>query len=135
MTKRPRKSKYHFKVKRSSAGFGLFTEDFIKKDSFVIEYFGPLITDEEADRKGGRYLFDIDKKWTINGSSRKNLARYLNHGCRPNCEAEIDGRRIMIYAKKNIKEEEELTYHYGKSYFDDFIKPYGCKCSFHRKEK
>ena len=57
-----------------------------------------------------------------------NKARYLNHSCRPNCETDIVKGKVYIYAKRNIKSGEELTYDYGKEYVDDFIKPYGCKC-------
>ena len=126
--KASRKSKYKFRVGRSNAGLGLFTCESIRRDSFVIEYFGPLLNEATAEKKGGKYLFQISKKWDIDGTSRKNMARYLNHSCKPNCEAELDGKRVFIYAIKNIKTGEELTYHYGKEYFNDLIKPRGCRC-------
>lgn len=131
----PRKSKYTLKIRRSSAGLGLYTEEQIRKDAFVVEYFGPLLLNEKADDRGGRYLFRVDKTLTVDGSSRNNLARYINHSCKPNCEAEIDGKRIFIYAKRDIEPGEELTYHYGKEYFKDVIKPKGCRCSYCRKSK
>jgi len=132
--KRPRKTKHNLRVKRSYAGLGLFTENQIKRGDFIIEYFGPVLNDAQVEKKGGKYLFAVDDKWTIDGSARKNVARYLNHSCRPNCEAEIDGKRIYLHAVKSIKPGEELTYDYGKEYFDDYIKPYGCKCGHHRKK-
>lgn len=116
------------KVQRSSAGLGLFTEDSIERGKFVIEYYGVLLTRAEADEKGGKYLFEINSRRVIDGSPRQNIARYINHSCRPNCETDIVKGKVYIYAKRNIKEDEELTYDYGKEYFDDFIKPYGCKC-------
>ncbi|MCW9054622.1 MAG: SET domain-containing protein [Candidatus Pacebacteria bacterium] len=120
-----------FKVVRArkGAGLGLVALVPFKKEDFVIEYTGNLIPTEEADEKGGKYLFDINSKWTIDGSPRENLARYINHSCKPNCEAEISGKRVKIYAIKNIKAGEELTYDYGEEYFDEFIKPHGCKCN------
>lgn len=124
----PRKSKYRFRVGRSSAGLGLFARERIRRDDFVIEYFGPYISDDEADRKGGRYLFQIKKDCVIDGSSRENIARYMNHSCKPNCEAEIDGRRVFLYALRDIEPGEELTYDYGKEYVEDYIKPFGCRC-------
>ena len=124
----PRKSKYILKVRRSSAGLGLFTDDPIKRGKFVIEYYGIPLTREQADERGGKYLFEINSRKVIDGSPRYNTARYLNHSCRPNCETDIVKGKIYIYAKRNIKEGEELTYDYGKEYVDDFIKPYGCKC-------
>ena len=135
--KHPRKSKYKLVVKRSSAGLGIFTEDFIKKDAFVIEYYGPILNEKGMDEKGGKYLFEIDKKWTVDGSLRKNTARYMNHSCNPNCEPEIEGKRVFMYAIKNIKPGKELTFDYGKEYFDDFIKRKRCKCESckNRREK
>lgn len=120
-----------FDVKRTRAGLGLFATRDYKKDDLVIEYTGERITDEEADDRANRYLFEINKKWTIDGSGRENLARYINHACRPNCEAEIDEakKRIFIYAKKRITAGDELTYDYGKAHFNEYIKPYGCVCS------
>ena len=125
----PRKSKHTLAVVRSSAGLGLKTQFSIPKGDFVAEYFGTFLSDEEADKNGGKYLFEVDKDLVINGTTRGNIARYINHSCRPNCESEIDGKRVFIYAKRNIKSGEELAYDYGKEYFDDFIKPHGCKCA------
>jgi SET domain-containing protein len=127
----PRTPQHNFTVRRSNAGLGLFAKSKIAKGDFVIEYFGPLLDDAASHAKGGKYLFAVDDDLTIDGSGRQNLARYLNHSCRPNCEAEHDGKRIFIYALKNIKPGEELTYHYGKEYFEDFIKPLGCRCGQH----
>ena len=135
--KKIQKAKQDFMVKKAHrrTGLGLFTTKPIKKGDFVIEYVGPLISTEEADEMGGKYLFDIDKNWAINGSFRSNFARYINHSCGSNCIAEIDRTRVYIYAKRNIEEGEELTYHYGKEYFDEFIRPYGCKCRYCLKSK
>ena len=124
-TRTPRTSKHQLKVKRGLAGLGLFAVNPINKGDFVIEYFGPLLTDEEADKKRGLYLFDVmDSKWTIDGSSRKNIARYINHSCKPNCEAVTEGDHVYAYALRNIKAGEELTYDYGKDYMEDL----DCRC-------
>lgn len=130
--KYPRKQKYDVSVKRARAGLGLFAETPIKRGDFIIEYYGPVMNEDEADTKGGKYQFGVDDKWTIDGSSRKNMARYINHSCRPNCEPEIEGKRVFIHALRAIKPGEELTYNYGKEYFNDYIKPYGCRCGHHR---
>lgn len=87
-----------------------------------------MLTREEADRKGGKYLFEISSRRTVDGTGRDNTARYINHSCRPNCEVDVKNGRIYIYAIKNIKEGEELHYDYGKEYVDEYIKPHGCKC-------
>ncbi len=119
-----------FKVFKSSAGFGLRTTKDIKKGELVIEYKGKKIKNEVAEEQPNRYQFDLDDKWTIDGSPRSNTARYINHSCRPNCEAVhyTDTNEIGIEAIKNIKAGEELTYDYGKDYFNEYIKPVGCKC-------
>lgn len=132
--KKPRATKHALKVKRSSAGLGLFAQNKIKKGDFVIEYHGPIHRDEDIGYNG-KYLFAIDDTWTIDGTDRQNTARYINHSCKPNSEPEIDGKRVFIYATRTINPGEEVTYDYGKDYFDGFIKPHGCKCGNHRKRK
>lgn len=116
------------RVKRSRAGLGLFTERDIKKGEFVVEYTGEVITRAEANRRGGKYLFETSANRVIDGKGRGNIARYINHSCRPNCEVDIRRGRILIFAKRNIKAGEELSYDYGKEYFEDHIAPVGCRC-------
>lgn len=125
----PRVGTYALKVKRSSAGLGLFADEPIRRGDFVVEYWGEVIPDDVADDRNSKYLFRVEGGKTIDGGTRKNLARYINHSCKPNCEPEMDGKRIFVYAKRNIKEGEELTYNYGKEYWKDYIEPYGCRCS------
>jgi SET domain-containing protein len=117
-------------VKRSTAGLGLFARKDIAKDVRVIEYTGEVISEAEANRRGGKYLFELNARKTIDGKGRENIARYINHSCRPNCYPELNASetRVFIIAKRNIKAGEEITYHYGKTYFDDLIKPIGCRC-------
>jgi SET domain-containing protein len=111
------------------AGFGIKTKKPFKKGDFIIEYVGIKRLNKDIEYHTGKYLFEVDDKYTIDGSPRWNLARYINHSCRPNAEVEItkDGK-ILIQSIKNIKEGEEITYDYGKEYFNEFIKPIGCKC-------
>jgi SET domain-containing protein len=118
----------HLIVKKSATGLGLFTREPIPRKSFVIEYYGPILTAAEADRKGGKYLFETNKNRFVDGAARSNTARYINHSCKPNCEIEIFGGRIYVFSTRAIKAGEELTYDYGEEYFDEHIKPYGCKC-------
>ena len=70
----------------------------------------------------------IDEDYLIDGSPRSNGARYINHSCQPNAKAYRTGLRIWIWSIRAIKIGEEITIDYGKKYFDDFIKPVGCKC-------
>lgn len=118
-------------VKRSLSGLGLFAIEPIAKGTRIIEYIGEKISLDEANRRGGMYLFEINPKRFIDGKSRKNTARYINHSCgrAANCKVDITAGRIWVIAKKNIKEGEELSYDYGKEMFDAYIKPYGCRCA------
>lgn len=120
-----------FTVKRGTHGLGLFTNLPFKKGDLVIEYTGEKITTEEADKRGGQYLFEINSTHTIDGKERHNEARYINHSCAPNCYPEIDAeeKHIFIYAKKSIKPGEELTYDYGKEFWETYVKSKGCRCS------
>jgi len=115
-------------VKRSNAGLGLFADEPVKKDEFIIEYTGQTISTEESDRRGGKYLFEISSKLVVDGKSRKNIARYINHSCRPNCDTDVKKGRIFVTARRSIKAGEELSYDYGKEYVGEHIKPFGCKC-------
>ncbi|HUI70437.1 MAG TPA: SET domain-containing protein [Spirochaetia bacterium] len=115
-------------VRRSRCGLGLFaTRGFARGDA-IIEYTGVLLPTEEADRRGGRYLFRVNSRWTIDGRGRENLSRYINHSCKPNCVAYTRGKKVIIYSRRRIAPGEELCYHYGKEYFDAYIKPRGCLC-------
>ncbi len=115
------------KVRRSSAGLGLYAaKDFARGDT-VIEYIGHRL--RGAHDRDNRYLFRVSKTIDIDGSPRWNTARYVNHACRPNCEAINRRNRIFLVAKKSIKAGEELTYDYGKEYFSEYIEPGGCRCA------
>ena len=117
-----------FRVARARTGLGLFAVVPIARGSHVIDFVGRVVTTEQADKLRSRNLFEIDANWTINGSARSNIARYINHSCKPNCVARKIARSIRIFARRNIEPGEELTYDYGEEYFDAFIGPNGCKC-------
>lgn len=132
MAKKNIPEKNNFKVIRAGKGlgFGLRTLIPFKKGDFVIEYIGTKRLNKEIEDHTGKYLFEINSKYTIDGSPRWNIARYINHSCRPNCEVEIGrDQKIKIMAIKNIQAGDELTYDYGEEYFDEFIKPSGCRCA------
>lgn len=117
-----------YKVKRSNTGLGLFALKDIKKGDWIIEYLGKILSNKEVEGYTTKYLFEVDDSFTIDGSPRWNTARYINHSCRGNAESDIIDKRVYIKAKKNIKAGQEITYDYGKAYFDEFIKPHGCLC-------
>ncbi|MEK7600914.1 MAG: SET domain-containing protein-lysine N-methyltransferase [Patescibacteria group bacterium] len=215
----------------SGKGQGLFADADIKKGAFVAEYTGTKVDSKEADAMKSKYLFEIDDEWTIDAEHGGSVARYINHSCDPNTEAEIvdlpaprpntffvyviecengamyigqtqnllkrwnehttgrgaeytskyrprgivhseeyssreeavarekwlktgfgrkwikreikagrlpvrstqtgarqAGGRIIISAIKKITEGEEITIDYGDEYFDEFIRPHGCRC-------
>ncbi|MGI9168085.1 MAG: SET domain-containing protein [Pyrinomonadaceae bacterium] len=121
---------HNYVIKRTAHGLGLFTLAPIPAGKRIIEYTGPLVSNEEVDSKpNGKYFFCVNTEWSVDGSPRSNLARYINHSCRPNSEAIVSGRRVWIWSKRAIKAGEELNYDYGKEYFDMHIKPIGCKCA------
>ncbi len=127
--------KYKFAIRKTEYGLGLFTLVPIPKGKRIIEYTGPFVTNEEVERRTrGKYFFGVNSKWTIDGTPRSNTARYINHSCRPNCEALISGRRVWIWSKRAIKSGEELSYNYGKDYFDIHLGD-ACKCDKCRESK
>jgi SET domain-containing protein len=128
MDKRKAVPKQFLQVKKSSAGLGLFTLVDLPKGQFVIEYVGNILTEEQAQKRGGKYLFEISNRRTIDGTPRWNTARYINHSCKPNCEPWNMYGRIKIKTIKAIKAGEELTYNYGSHYFNDMLKG-NCLCA------
>lgn len=128
-----KKNKYEIqdwglKVKKSSAGLGLFATKDIPKEVCLIEYFGREISEEEQYTSKSKYLFEINSKITIDGTARENIARYINHSCKPNAEVEIKNKKVFIFSKRKIKTGEEICYDYGKEYFNEHIKKGGCRC-------
>jgi hypothetical protein len=119
-------------IKKSSHGLGLFATRSYKEDEIIIEYFGNLLTNKEADNHPGRYIFALNATHSIDGSPRANTARYINHSCDPNVFAS-GHKRLWIRASRKIKAGEELTLDYGKAYIEAFIEV--CKCPAHKKKK
>ena len=136
-----------WKVRKSKVhGRGVFATQNIKKNIRIIEYIGEKITKAEGDRrsekminkylhsktKGSVYIFELNKKYDIDGSPEYNKARYINHSCKPNCEVDILNGKISISSLKKISEGEELCYDYGYEFDKDDYKDHECKCG-HKK--
>ncbi len=118
-----------YRVGRASAGLGLFANKDLQTGDFIIEYTGEPLTYDEADTRGGRYLFTLNDTTVLDGTGREHTARYINHSCDPNIEAVIeDEAHIMFYALRKITKGEELTFDYGEEYVEDIIKKEGCRC-------
>ena len=128
-----------YRVGRSRTGLGLFATKPIKKGTKIIRYFGPLLDSKKKkdDAIENKYLFELNNRWTIDGSVRKNVARYINHACRPNAESDVSPRKrkVFIRAIKNIEPGEEINYDYGTDYFKAYLKPIGCKCAACEKKR
>jgi uncharacterized protein len=122
-----------YRIGRSATGLGLFATTAIKRGAFIVEYSGPRIPTREAKARerasGTRYMFEINSRWTVDGSPRSNIGRYANHSCQPNAESAIWKGKVILRAIKPITPGEEITYDYGPDYFELFIKPNGCRCA------
>ena len=131
----PRRS---FRIGRSITGFGLFALRPIKKREKIAEYKGARVNAEEAgrlERRGNRYLYEINKQITIDGTPRSNVARYANHSCNPNAETFTYGGRVFIRALRRIKPDEEITYDYGNDYLKWVIGRSRCQCRRCRRRR
>lgn len=118
-------------IKDGIDGDGLFARESIPKGTLIIEYTGERITDAESERRGGRYLFEVKKNLVIDGSHPSHTARYINHACSPNAEAEheVTEDRVYIRALRKIRPSEEITINYGEEYMNDILIPDGgCRC-------
>jgi SET domain-containing protein len=127
-----------FRVGRSLTGLGLFATKPIKRRAYIATYRGHRMTPEEADRleaRGSRYMFQMNKRVTIDGSPRWNVARYINHSCKPNAEPVGRNGGIVIVALRRIEPDEEITYDYGKEYLEYFLEEGGCRCDHCRRKR
>ncbi len=132
-----------WKVKSSKIhGTGIFATQNIKKGTKIIQYIGDKVTKSEGDRRsalrikkyldssktGSVYIFELNKKYDIDGNVKRNKARYINHSCDPNCEVDIVNNEIWISSIKNIKKGKELSYDYGYEFDKDDFRDHTCKC-------
>ena len=111
---------------------GLFTTIDITKGTKIIRCIGKKITQEESDRRlaaGNVYIFGLNERYSLDGDTPKNTARYINHSCDPNCQTEQFGNTIWIVSSKDIQAGEELTYNYG--YEVDDTPADLCHCGAH----
>lgn len=128
-----------YRVGRSRTGLGLFATRPIKKGTKIVRYFGPLLDcrRKKDDAIENKYLFELNNRWTIDGSVRENIARYINHACKPNAESDVKPRKrkVFIRAIRNIDPGEEINYDYGTDYFKAYLKPIGCRCDACEKKR
>ncbi len=123
-----------YKIKKSKIDKnGLYANRDIKSGTKIIEYKGKIIsvkqseTDPKFDNNKAIYLFNLNKRFDLDGNYNFNIARLINHSCNPNCEVFGKGLKVWVYAMKNIKKGEELSYDYGFS-FDENFRQFPCNC-------
>ena len=124
-------SRRSFRIGRAKTGLGLFATKPIKKGAFIVRYSGRKIPNAEAERRearGARYMYELNKHFTLDGSGRRNIGRYANHSCRPNAESVLYRGQVRIKALRNIKVDDEITYHYGRDYYEAYIGKARCRC-------
>lgn len=132
-----------WRVKKSIIhGNGVVAAKNINKNEKIIQYIGEKITKSEGDKRseqrikkylnsnktGSVYIFELNKKYDIDGTPKYNKARYINHSCDPNCEVEIIKNEIWICSIKKIRKGDELTYDYGYEFDKDDFRDHVCKC-------
>jgi SET domain-containing protein len=120
-------------------GRGVYARVAIPEGRKIVEYTGERITKAESKRReaarekrhrrgldGSTYIFDLNRRYDLDGRRGGNISRFINHSCEPNCRAEQDRGRIWIIAKRDIAAGEEITYDYGYSFDDWAANP--CLC-------
>jgi len=102
------------------AGWGVYAGEPITKNSRIVDYAGERISSLESDRRERRHLprgriwcFAVNRRTVVDASVGGNIARFINHACRPNCYSQVVDDVIWIRASRNIRPGEELTYDYN----------------------
>ena len=117
MSKRP----YPGIVRRRSRlhGWGVFALEPITKNTRIIDYAGEKIPMRESRARGEAqqarghiWIFVVNTRWVRDAEVGGNVARFINHTCKPNCYTRVVGDTIWICAGRNIKRGEELSYRY-----------------------
>ena len=129
---RPRIARRRSKVH----GWGVFALEPINKNTRIVDYDGELIDHEESFKRETEYLergeiwcFTVNRRWVRDANVGGNIARFINHACKPNCYSTIVGKTIWICAGRNIEAGEELTYDYytdGEQVIECHCRP-GCR--------
>ena len=112
-------------------GWGVYATATIPKNKRIVDYAGERISNQESLRRERRYIqhghiwcFKLTNRSVIDGGVNGNIARFINHSCRPNCYVEIKDGTIWIRAARTIQKGQEITYNYNTD-GDGLIK---CRC-------
>jgi len=111
------------------AGWGVFAGEPITKNSRIIDYAGEKLArrasaprERRQNARGEVWCFIVNRRWVRDAEVGGNIARFINHACKPNCYVEIVGDVVWIRAARNIRTGEELTYDYR------VVPPLGVSC-------
>lgn len=123
-------------------GWGLKVLEDIPKGTFVIEYVGEVIDDEEYQKRLLRkheekdenyYFLTIDSTRIIDAGPKGNVSRFMNHSCQPNCETQkwtvMGDTRVGLFSLCNIPANTELTFNYNLESKGNEKKPCMCGAS------
>jgi hypothetical protein len=137
----PATDKRRIQTRRSGVhGKGVFAVQDLAEGETLIEYVGEIINWKEALRRhphdpkdpNHTFYFHIDEEHVIDAKHGGNSSRWINHSCKPNCEADENEGRVFIKALRNIKAGEELFYDYGliidAPYTKKLLAEYPCWC-------
>ncbi len=140
-TSQPLLADTHIRVRHSAIhGNGMFATRKIPAGARIIEYTGKRITEKQAEKRFGldpdnphhTFFFSLESGKLIDGGDQGNDARWINHACEPNCEAQEDKGRVYIHALRDISRGEELYYDYGLVIEEKMSKAlkeaYACRC-------
>ncbi len=119
-----------FEVRASTIhGTGVFARSDIAEGTKVVEYVGERLEREESLRRredGNFFIFTVTDDFDIDGAVDWNPARFINHSCAPNCEAQEEDEHIWVIAFRDIKAGEELSFNYGYELED--YEDHVCRC-------
>jgi uncharacterized protein len=110
-------------------GTGVFARGAIRDGTHILEYVGERITKGESLRRceaNNECIFGLSAEQDLDGNVAWNPARFINHSCMPNCEAQMEDQRIWIVASRDIQPGEEITFNYGYDLEDH--RDYPCRC-------
>ena len=113
------------------AGWGVYATQPINKNKRIVTYDGEKITNKESLEREERYLeegciwcFRLNRKYVRDAAVGGNIARFINHSCKPNCYTTVIDQTIWVIASRNIRKGEELTY----NYMTEGVASIPCKC-------
>lgn len=110
-------------------GLGAFAKEDLPGGVRVVEYQGVRIDKAESRRRcrdNNESIFYLDEKHDLDGNVSWNPARFINHSCSPNCDAELIDGQIWIVSRCPIRAGEEITFNYG--YDLDEYEKFPCRC-------